>query len=48
VIILIVRIAMVLIPAIIAALLVWFFTGNTWWAGTAFLIIADLSILQKL
>ncbi len=48
VIVLIVRIILVLIPAAIVAFLVWFFTGNTWWAGIAFLIIAALSILKKL
>jgi hypothetical protein len=48
VIVLIIRIVLVLIPAAIVAFLVWFFTGSTWWAGIAFLIIAALSILKKL
>jgi len=48
VIIFIVRIVLILIPAAIVAFLVWFFTGSTWWAGLAFLIIAALSILKKL
>ena len=48
VIILVVRLLIAFVPAIAAALVVWFFTGNTWWTGLAFLIVAILSILKKL
>jgi len=48
VIILVIRLLLVLIPAALVAVLVWFFTGNTWWAGLAFLIVAALSMLKKL
>jgi membrane protein implicated in regulation of membrane protease activity len=48
VIILVIRLLFVLIPAAIVAFIVWFFTGNLWWAGVAFLIVAALSILKKL
>jgi membrane protein implicated in regulation of membrane protease activity len=39
---------LILIPAIIVAVVVWFFTGSMWWAGIAFLVIAALSVLKKL
>jgi hypothetical protein len=48
VIILVVRLLLVLIPAALVAVVVWFFTGSTWLAGLAFLIVAALSILKKL
>ena len=47
-IIFLIRPVLVLIPATIVGFLVWWFTGNTWWAGIAFLVIAALSILKKL
>jgi membrane protein implicated in regulation of membrane protease activity len=37
-----------LIPAALVAFVVWFLTGNLWWAGIAFLLIAALSIFKKL
>ena len=36
VIILVVRLLLVLIPAALVAVVVWFFTGNTWLAGFGF------------
>jgi len=48
IIIFLIRPVLVLIPATIVGFLVWWFTGNTWWAGIAFLVIAALSILKKL
>jgi len=48
IIIFVIRLLFILIPAALVALVVWFLTGNTWWAGIAFLIIAALSILKKL
>jgi hypothetical protein len=48
VIILLIRFLLMLIPAVLLALVVWFFTGNLFWTGIAFLIIAALSLLKKL
>ncbi|MGD8544838.1 MAG: hypothetical protein PVH12_01575 [Candidatus Bathyarchaeota archaeon] len=47
-IILVIRMLLVLIPAAVVAFIVWFLTGDFWWAGIAFLIVAALSILKKL
>jgi len=46
--ILIIHLFLILIPAAIVALVVWFFTGSLWWAGIAFLAIAVLSIIKKI
>jgi len=48
IIIFVIRLLFMLIPAALVAFVVWFFTGNLWWAGIAFLLIAALSILKKL
>ena len=48
VIIFIIRLLLILIPAAIVAFVVWYLTGNLWWTGIAFLVIAALSILKKL
>ena len=48
IIILLIRLFLMLIPAVLLAILVWFFTGSLFWAGVTFLIIASLSILRKL
>jgi len=48
IIILLIRFLLMLIPAVLLALVVWFFTGSLFWAGITFLIIAALSILKKL
>ncbi len=48
VIIFLIRLVLILIPAAIVAFIVWFLTGNLWWAGIAFLVIVALSILKKL
>ena len=48
IIILLIRLLLMLIPAVLLALVVWFFTGSLFWAGIAFLVIAALSILKKL
>jgi hypothetical protein len=48
IIILIISLLIMLIPAVLLALVVWFFTGSLFWAGITFLIIAALSLLKKL
>jgi hypothetical protein len=48
IIILLIRLLIMLIPAVLLALVVWFFTGSLFWAGITFLIIAALSLLKKL
>jgi len=42
------RLLLILVLAALVAFLVWFLTGNTWWTGVAFLVIAGLSIARKL
>ena len=48
IIILLIRLLLMLIPAVLLAIVVWFFTGSLFWAGITFLVIAALSILKKL
>lgn len=48
IIIMLIRLLLILIPAVLLALVVWFFTGSLFWAGITFLVIAALSILKKL
>ena len=48
IIIMLIRLLLMLIPAVLLALVVWFFTGSLLWAGITFLIVAALSILKKL
>ena len=48
IIILLIRLLIMLIPAVLLALVVWFFTGSLFWAGITFLVITALSILKKL
>jgi hypothetical protein len=48
IIILLIRLLLILIPAVLLALVVWFFTGSLFWAGITFLVVAALSILKKL
>lgn len=49
VIIILIKLFLVLIPAIIVAIIVYFLTsGDLFWTGIAFLIVAALSILSKL
>jgi hypothetical protein len=48
IIIVLIRIFLVLIPAILAAIVVYFLTGDLFWTGIAFLVVAALSILAKL
>lgn len=48
IIIALIRIFLVLIPAIIVALIVWFLTGDLFWTGIAFLVVALLSIIAKI
>ena len=49
VIILLIKLFIALIPAILAAIIVYFLTsGDLFWAGIAFLIVAMLSLLSKL
>jgi len=48
IIILLIRLLIMLIPAVLLALVVWFFTGSLFWAGITFLVVAALSVLKKL
>lgn len=48
VIIVLIKLFLVLIPAILVAVIVWFLTGDLFWAGIAFLVVAALSVLAKL
>ncbi len=48
VIIILIKLFLVLIPAILAAVVVYFLTGDLFWTGIAFLVVAALSILAKL
>jgi membrane protein YdbS with pleckstrin-like domain len=48
VIIVLIKLFLVLIPAIIVAAIVYFFTGDLFWTGIAFLIVALLSILSRI
>jgi hypothetical protein len=40
----IVAAAIVLLPAIVVAVVVWFLTGSLFYAGIAFLVVAVISI----
>lgn len=49
IIIVFIKLFLVLIPAIIVAIVVYFLTsGDLFWTGVAFLVVAALSILSKL
>ncbi len=48
VIVVLIKLFLVLIPAILVAIVVWFLTGDLFWTGIAFLIVAALSVLAKL
>ena len=48
IIIMLIRLLIMLIPAVLLAIVVWFFTGSLFWAGIVFLIVAALSVLKKL
>jgi hypothetical protein len=48
IIIMLIRFILMLIPAVLLALVVWFFTGSLFWAGITFLIVAALSLIKKL
>ena len=48
IIIMLIRLLIMLIPAVLLALVVWFFTGSLFWAGITFLVVAALSVLKKL
>ena len=48
VVIVLIKLFLVLIPAILVALLVWFLTGDPFWAGVAFLVVALLSLIAKI
>jgi hypothetical protein len=48
VIIILIKLFLVLIPAILVALVVYFLTGDLFWTGIAFLVVAALSILAKI
>ncbi len=49
VIIVLIKLFLVLIPAILVAIVVYFLTsGDLFWTGIAFLIVAALSVLAKL
>jgi hypothetical protein len=48
IIILLIRLILILIPAVLLAIVAWFFTGSLFWAGITFLVVAALSLLKKL
>ncbi len=48
IIIVLIKLFVVLIPAILVAVVVYFLTGDLFWTGIAFLVVAALSILSKL
>lgn len=48
IIIVLIKLFLVLIPAILVAIVVYFLTGDLFWTGIAFLVVAALSILSKL
>jgi hypothetical protein len=48
IIILLIRLLLILIPAVLIALVVWFFTGSLFWTGVTFLVVAAFSLLKKL
>jgi hypothetical protein len=48
VIIVLIKLFVVLIPAILVAIVVWFLTGDLFWTGIAFLVVAALSLISKL
>jgi hypothetical protein len=48
IIIILIKLFLVLIPAIIVAVIVWLITGDLFWTGIAFLIVALLSIVAKI
>jgi membrane protein YdbS with pleckstrin-like domain len=43
-----IKLFLVLIPAIIVAAIVYLFTGDLLWTGIAFLVVALLSIIAKI
>lgn len=48
IIIILIKLFLVLIPAIIVAAIVYFVTGDLFWTGIAFLVVALLSIIAKI
>jgi hypothetical protein len=48
IIVILIKLFLVLIPAILVAVVVYFLTGDLFWTGVAFLVVAALSILSKL
>jgi len=48
VVIILIKLFLVLIPAIIVAAIVYFVTGDLFWTGIAFLVVALLSIIAKI
>ena len=48
VIVIFIRLFLVLIPAILVAVVVYLLTGDLFWTGIAFLVVAALSVIAKL
>jgi hypothetical protein len=48
IIVILIKLFLVLIPAILVAIVVYFLTGDLFWTGIAFLVVAALSVLAKL
>ena len=48
IIVIFIKLFLVLIPAILVAIIVYFLTGDLFWTGIAFLVVAALSVLAKL
>ena len=48
IIIILIKFFLILIPAIIVAVIVYFLTGDLFWTGIAFVVVALLSIIAKI
>lgn len=47
IVILVIGAVIFLLPAAILALVVWFLTGNAYWAGVVFLVVTVISLFKK-
>jgi hypothetical protein len=48
IIVILIKLFLILIPAVLVAIVVYLFTGDLFWTGIAFLIVAALSLLSKI
>jgi hypothetical protein len=47
IIVIVAHVLLFVLPAAIIAVVVWFLTGNLFWAGVAFLIVALISLVRR-